>query len=163
MQTLLNRQNWSGLPLHALGGSSGGALVLLLALRMQVQVSHLCCVSLLAVRRAFHGGGRKQKQAENKHGAGDTAWVHSHLGKHIASARTFFPVHITWTKRCVHTAQHLCVICNQKQSHVHLILLYASAVYHYAARCDMLPNTLGSCSSTHMCGAGIRFPSVKQS
>lgn len=41
VQALVKRQGWSGLPVYALGGSSGGALVMLLALRMQLQ--GVCC------------------------------------------------------------------------------------------------------------------------
>ena len=38
LQALVKQQGWSELPLYALGASSGGALVLLLALRFPFQV-----------------------------------------------------------------------------------------------------------------------------
>ena len=38
LQALVKQQGWSGLPMYALGASSGGAMVLLLALTMPLQV-----------------------------------------------------------------------------------------------------------------------------
>ena len=38
LQALTKQRGWSGLPMYALGASSGGALVLLLALKMPLQV-----------------------------------------------------------------------------------------------------------------------------
>ena len=54
VQALLKQQGWSTLPLFALGGSSGGALVMLLALRIQLQVRYhalpsVMCAAQLAV------------------------------------------------------------------------------------------------------------------
>lgn len=43
LQALVKQQGWSGLPMYALGASSGGAMVLLLALTMPLQVTaHVC-------------------------------------------------------------------------------------------------------------------------
>ena len=53
VQALLKRQGWFELPLYALGGSSGGALVLMLALRMQLQVLLLSCLALLMVTKSL--------------------------------------------------------------------------------------------------------------
>lgn len=68
VQALLKRQGWSELPLFALGGSSGGALVLLLALRMQLQVSHLLGSALLTVeqRGIIYGRIKKQLKASGQ-------------------------------------------------------------------------------------------------
>lgn len=50
VQALVKQQGWSTLPMFALGGSSGGALVMLLALRMQFQA--VCC-QIMAVPAAL--------------------------------------------------------------------------------------------------------------
>lgn len=45
--TIAERESWSGLPRFALGGSSGGAFVLHLALRLQLSG---LCAQLMAVQ-----------------------------------------------------------------------------------------------------------------
>lgn len=42
LQALTKQRGWSELPMYALGASSGGALVLLLALKMPLQVQTMC-------------------------------------------------------------------------------------------------------------------------
>ena len=42
LQALTKQRGWSELPMYALGASSGGALVLLLALKMPLQVQIMC-------------------------------------------------------------------------------------------------------------------------
>lgn len=59
----------------------------------------------------------------------------------MASARMLLPVHMTWTERCVYTAQHLCVLYIQYQSHVYLMLMYAFVVYLCESLCNLLPDT----------------------
>ena len=47
VSALLQQQGWSGLPLYALGASSGGAFALLLALQMPLQVAPVSPMSIV--------------------------------------------------------------------------------------------------------------------
>ena len=62
VQTLVRRQGWSGLPLYALGGSSGGALVMLLALRMQLQVCP--CITYPTLGNSTNKSAAENRRAE---------------------------------------------------------------------------------------------------